>query len=90
MREELDDWKNSAKFVEEPPHDEVHCGCVPVLRKLLKDARAERDQWREAAEGLAQVVDYLAPALRSASLFGTFSKERAALAAFDKLKEASK
>ena len=27
--------------------DEQHCSCVPILRKLLKDAERERDEARE-------------------------------------------
>ena len=42
-REELSDWKNAALHVESDHPDEKHCGCVPVLRKLLVDARSERD-----------------------------------------------
>lgn len=45
-KEELDDWHNAAKAVDADIPDEVHCGCVPILRKQLKDARVERDYWR--------------------------------------------
>jgi len=40
---ELDEWKNSAKFVADETrlHDEKHCGCVAYLR-------VERDRLREA------------------------------------------
>jgi hypothetical protein len=40
-RDELDEWHDAAKHVDSDHPDEVHCGCVPVLRKQLKDARAE-------------------------------------------------
>lgn len=40
-REALDEWDNAAKHVETNHPDEVHCGCVPVLLKLLADARKE-------------------------------------------------
>ena len=40
-REELEDWRNAAKGAENPHPDEVHCTCVPLLRKLLQDAKAE-------------------------------------------------
>lgn len=43
-REALADWENAADHVEANHPDEVHCGCVPVLRKLLADARKERDE----------------------------------------------
>lgn len=39
--EELEDWRNAAKGAENPHPDEVHCTCVPLLRKLLQDAKAE-------------------------------------------------
>jgi hypothetical protein len=38
-REELEDWRNAAKGAENPHPDEVHCTCVPLLHKQLKDAR---------------------------------------------------
>jgi uncharacterized coiled-coil DUF342 family protein len=43
-RRELEEWRNSSAHVEADHPDEVHCGCVPVLRKLLTDARRERDE----------------------------------------------
>jgi hypothetical protein len=36
---ELEDWRNAAKGAENPCPDEVHCTCVPLLHKMLKDAR---------------------------------------------------
>ena len=39
--EKLADWENAAKHVEADHPDEVHCGCVPVLRKLLADAQED-------------------------------------------------
>ena len=44
-REALSDWENAALHVEADHPDEKHCGCVPVLRKLLTDALKERDEW---------------------------------------------
>jgi hypothetical protein len=38
-REELEDWRNAAKGAENPHPDEQHCTCVPLLHKLLKEAR---------------------------------------------------
>jgi hypothetical protein len=49
-REALADWENAAKHVEADHPDEVHCGCVPVLRKLMSDALRERDKAREDAK----------------------------------------
>jgi hypothetical protein len=46
-REELEDWRNAAKGAENPHPDEVHCACVPLLHKLLKEARAEIARLRD-------------------------------------------
>jgi hypothetical protein len=46
-REELEDWRNAAKGAENPHPCEVHCTCVPLLHKLLKDARAEIARLRD-------------------------------------------
>jgi hypothetical protein len=43
-RQELSDWENAALHVEADHPDEKHCGCVPVLRKLLTDAREAFDE----------------------------------------------
>ena len=43
-REALSEWEDAAKHVEANHPDEVHCGCVPVLRKLLTDARKENEE----------------------------------------------
>lgn len=47
-REKLEDWENSAKHVRSEWPDEQHCSCVPILRKLLKDAERERDKYKNA------------------------------------------
>ena len=39
LEQELEDWRNAAKGAENPCPDEVHCTCVPLLHKMLKDAR---------------------------------------------------
>jgi hypothetical protein len=44
-RAELAEWKDSAKNVRKEFEDEHHCSCVPILRKLLKDAERKRDEW---------------------------------------------
>lgn len=57
-REALEDWENAAAHVEADHTDERHCGCVPVLRKLLTDARRELagwdNKWRCAVEMAAR------------------------------------
>jgi chromosome segregation ATPase len=49
-RDELADWQDSAKNVRKEYDDEQHCSCVPILRKLLKDAERERDEARKKTE----------------------------------------
>ena len=44
-RAELAEWTDSAKNVRKEYDDEQHCSCVPILRKLLKDAERKRDEW---------------------------------------------
>lgn len=44
-RDKLADWEDSAKHVRSEWPDEQHCSCVPILRKLLKDAERERDKY---------------------------------------------
>ena len=39
LRAELDEWENAKKFVADGCEDEVHCGCVPILRRELDEAR---------------------------------------------------
>lgn len=56
-REKLSDWENAAAHVEADHADEVHCGCVPVLRKLLTDARSERDESRNQLADIKHEVD---------------------------------
>jgi hypothetical protein len=67
-RAELADWQDSAKNVRKEYEDEQHCSCVPILRKLLKDAERERDEAREDLEfrrGLYKVQEqYLETARR--------------------------
>jgi hypothetical protein len=72
--EKLSDWENSAKHVESDHPDEVHCGCVPVLRKLLSDARKERDEAR--AECLEQCRLLAMSADREAKLLGELERAK--------------
>jgi hypothetical protein len=47
-REALSEWEDAAKDIDEsPPHNYVfHCECVPIFRKLLAEAKQERDEAR--------------------------------------------
>ena len=54
-RAELADWKDSAVNVRKQYDDEQHCSCVPILRKLLKDAERERDEANYFLKELAEV-----------------------------------
>lgn len=58
-REELEDWENAAAHVEADHPDEVHCSCVPVLRKLLADARKERDEAREENKKFREALEWI-------------------------------
>jgi hypothetical protein len=49
-RAKLADWEDSAKHVRKEWPDEQHCSCVPILRKLLKDAERERDEAKDDLE----------------------------------------
>jgi hypothetical protein len=49
-REELADWHNAAEQVKAEYPDEVHCSCVAILRKQLKDSTEQRDKLAEALE----------------------------------------
>jgi len=79
VKEKLADWENSAAHVEEDYPDEKHCACVPVLRKLLADARKERDEALKIAD---RAIDDLA-------WFNETNAQRLR-AEFDQLKEAAK
>jgi hypothetical protein len=65
-RAELADWQDSAKNVRKEFEDEHHCSCVAILRKVLKDAERERDEWaamcgrykQERDEALANEISF--------------------------------
>jgi signal transduction protein with GAF and PtsI domain len=40
LRAELDEWQNAKKFVADGCTDEIHCGCVPILKREL-DAKTK-------------------------------------------------
>jgi len=47
LQAELEDYHDAEKFVNDPPHDQVCCGCVAILRKQLKQLQAENKQLEE-------------------------------------------
>ena len=56
-RGQLEDWENAAKHVEANHPDEMHCGCVPVLRRRIMELEAAltthtpADAGKERSEG---------------------------------------
>jgi hypothetical protein len=50
----VDDWENAAKHVESDHPDEVHCGCVPVLRKRVRELEEAIDEWSKAGTAARQ------------------------------------
>ncbi len=52
LKDELKDYHNAEKFVlgDDCPTDEVHCGCVVILKKQIKD---QNDQIRKLTDALA-------------------------------------
>jgi len=65
-RAKLADWEDSAKHVRSEWPDEQHCSCVPILRKLLKDAERERDEAREELHKASVEANALATSIQKA------------------------
>lgn len=70
-REALADWENAAVHVKADHPDEKHCGCVSVLRKLLHDARSDRDELR----GLEAMYQKVAAACLRCDPIPAFQRE---------------
>jgi hypothetical protein len=70
-REALADWENAAAHVEADHPDEKHCGCVPVLRKLLTDALKDRDEWAAMCGRYKQERDEAQESLKHITEYGT-------------------
>jgi hypothetical protein len=47
LKGELSDWHNALAHVEADHPDEVHCGCVAVLRKLNNDLKTENQKLKD-------------------------------------------
>jgi hypothetical protein len=65
-RDKLADWEDSAKHVRSEWPDEQHCSCVPILRKLLKDAERARDEAREELHKASVEANALATSIQKA------------------------
>ena len=95
-REKLADWENSAAHVEADYPDEKHCACVPVLRKLLADARKERDEARQQNAKLRDIAKRAIATLpiKCGGSFDDYQKNNAFVfklhAELDQLKEGEK
>jgi hypothetical protein len=46
----LDEWENAKKFVADGCKDEQHCGCVPILKRQLDEARKVIEPFAELAD----------------------------------------
>lgn len=84
-KEALADWENAADHVESDHPDENHCACVPVLRKLLADARSQRDEAKAIAADLAVIASHCLGS-HSFALDDTALKIAAALKRWRKMK----
>ena len=57
-RAELDEWHNAAKFVADGCTDEIHCGCVPILKRELDAANKAMDEARVVVGVCKKQIDY--------------------------------
>jgi cell division protein FtsB len=63
LKEEVSDWRDAAaRAYKSPCKDEIHCSCVPLMRKQLDDVTAERDELaarvEELQEGLKEIAQW--------------------------------
>jgi len=54
LRAELDEWENAKKFVADGCKDELHCGCVPILKRELDEAKIQIDVLRAEVKQLCR------------------------------------
>ena len=60
LKEEVSDWRDAAaRAYKSPCKDEVHCTCVPLMRKQLDDVTAERDELVARVEELTIVLRHI-------------------------------
>lgn len=82
LKAEVADWRDTQRAVmsETCPTDEVHCTCVPMLKKKITELEAERDRLRKALEEAALALESCPPALMRQSYSASANAARAALA----------
>lgn len=56
LQDELDDYHNAEKFVNDPPHDQVCCGCVAILRKQIQQLKVELKEIKDIYLGQIRVI----------------------------------
>lgn len=68
LRAELEEWENAKKFVADGCQDEVHCGCVPILKrenerltKAVEEAEVliERSKWYRLHPSIKDYIEWL-------------------------------
>lgn len=57
LRQQLAEYKDAEKFIADPPHDQVCCGCVAILSKQLAEARGENEHSVEVVGNFLEVID---------------------------------
>ena len=56
---QLAEWHNAAKFVADGCKDEIHCGCVPILKRELDAKTKAVDEAREAIKYLVYDLEHV-------------------------------
>lgn len=59
LKAEVADWRDTQRAVmsEKCQTDEVHCTCVPMLKKKIAELEAERDRLRKALQEIIEFCD---------------------------------
>lgn len=75
LQQELQDIKDAMQSAEKPHPDESHCGCVPLLRAALAEARGVLPKFRQKL--LDQAATFKREDLRDNSRWSIFNEGRA-------------
>ena len=59
LRAELDEWENAKKFVADGCTDEIHCGCVPILKREMDAQTKAVEEARKILDAGQTYFDYL-------------------------------